>query len=98
MKATISVTSGPYGFGKTWSLVLTGKSATKSFFLGQDAKVCHRLLQMEPRHVCQAIGTNVLDDKGCKKLARFILEHLNDHHMLNARKIMKMDTWELSVE
>jgi hypothetical protein len=46
MKAIIKITEGPYGFGRTWALEVEGKDWSKSFYLGQDAKVCHRLLNM----------------------------------------------------
>jgi hypothetical protein len=98
MKATIEVSNGPYGFGKTWSLTITTKTRTKTFFLGQDAKVCHRLLQMEPRSVVQAIGTPVLDEKGCKKLAKFIVNTLKERHLLTTQKLMNMQPWDLAVE
>jgi hypothetical protein len=98
MKAIVKTSAGPYGFGKTWTLELTTKTRSKSFFLGQDAKVCHRLLQMEPRMVCQKIGTNILDDKGLKKLAKLILETIEENHMITTRKLMNMEPWALAVE
>jgi hypothetical protein len=98
MKATILVSAGPYGFGKTWTLELTTKTRTKQFFLGQDGKVCSRLLQMEARDVVQAIGTPVLDEKGCKKLAKFILETIKERHLITTAKLMNMEAWALAVE
>jgi hypothetical protein len=99
MKATVKVNRGSYGFGHTWTLVLEGKSSTRSFFLGQDVKVCSRLLQCDPSYVVQKIGTReVGSDKGSSRLARFILDTLKEHHLITTRKIMNMQDWELCVE
>jgi hypothetical protein len=98
MKATILVSAGPYGFGKTWTLQVETKTRTKQFFLGQDVKVCSRLLQMDSRSVVQAIGTNVLDDRGCKKLAKFILSTIKERHLITTAKLMNMEPWALAVE
>ena len=99
MKARVEVNRGSYGFGHTWTLVLEGRSSTRSFFLGQDVKVCSRLLQCDPSYVVQQIGTrDVESDRGSRRLARFILDTLKDNHLMTTRKIMAMDAWELSVE
>lgn len=100
MKATIEISNGSYGFGKTWSLSLTSSNGTqKRFFLGQDGKVCHRLLQMTPSEVVSKIGDNNLgNEKTRRKLARFILDHLKEYHDLTTRKLMKMEAWALAVE
>jgi len=47
MIATIE--TSPDYFGKKWHLVLQTKTTTKKMFLGQDAKVCQRLLGMTPK-------------------------------------------------
>lgn len=98
MKAFIEVSVGSYGFGHVWSLVLVGKSSTRKFLLGQDVKVCSRLLQCDPSYVVQAIGTrDVQSEVGSKRLAKFILETLKENHMITPRDIMKMDAWDLCV-
>lgn len=96
MKAIIKITEGPYGFGRTWTLEVTGKDWTKSFYLGQDAKVCHRLLNMSPNAVTYAIGTREIGEgtKGNRRLAKFILTELG----LGARQLKKMSMWEIAAE
>jgi hypothetical protein len=99
MKASIKVEKGSYGFGHTWTLVLEGKSNTRSFYLGQDVKVCSRLLQCDPSYVVKQIGTREVEsDRGSKRLARFILDTLKENHLMTTKKIMSMDAWELCVE
>jgi hypothetical protein len=99
MKARVEVNRGSYGFGHTWTLVLEGKSNTRSFYLGQDAKVCSRLLQCDPSYVVKQIGTRDVEcDRGSARLARFILNTLKENHLMTTRKIMSMDAWELCVE
>lgn len=99
MKATIEVSNGSYGFGKTWSLKVETKTKSKTFFLGQDAKVCHRLLQQSPRDVVNAIGDNDLgNEKTRNKLARYILSHIKEYHLITTRKLMTMESWDLAVE
>lgn len=91
----IRLFNGSYGFGMTWTLEAYGKT----FYLGQDGKVCARLLQMSPRDVAQAIGSNDLrSDKVLRKLARFILNHLEEYHALTPAKIKKLQCWDLAVE
>lgn len=96
MKSIIKITEGPYGFGRTWTLEVEGKDWTKSFYLGQDAKVCHRLLNMSPNSVVYAIGTREIGEgtSGNRKLAKFIMSELG----LTARKLKGMSMWELSAE
>lgn len=96
MKSQILITAGPYGFGKTWTLEVTGKNWTKSFHLGQDGKVCHRLLGLKPRDVVRAIGTPEIGEgtKGNRALAKFILSQLG----LTATKLKGIQPWELSAE
>ena len=99
MKARIEVSRGSYGFGHTWTLVLEGKSKTKRLFLGQDVKVCSRLLGMEPSYVVQRIGTREIEsNKGSKNLAKLILQTLKENHLITARKLMSMESWQICVE
>ena len=39
----------PYGFGHDWFLDVETNSCSKQFRLGQDVKVCSRLLGMTPK-------------------------------------------------
>lgn len=96
MKSQIIISEGPYGFGRTWTLEVTGKDWSRSFYLGQDAKVCHRLLNMSPNDVVHSIGTREIGEgtKGNRALAKFIMTQLG----LNARKLKGLSMWELSAE
>jgi hypothetical protein len=99
MKATIEITSN-YGFDHNWTLVLESKGNIKSFHLGQDTKVCSRLIQMDARDVIESIGTREIDygTNGNKRLAKLILSKLKENHLLTTRKIMGMDSWALCVQ
>jgi hypothetical protein len=99
MKARVEISRGSYGFGHTWTLVLDGKSQSKSFFLGQDVKFCERVLGMSPRYIVQQIGSGEITiDKYNKRLARFIIDTLKDEHGLTGRKLMSMESWELCAQ
>lgn len=81
-----------YGFAYYWTLVYRNKS----YYLGQDVKVCNRLLQMQPSDVVQAIGTREIDKPtGNKKLAKFIVNTLKERHLINFKNLQP---WELCAE
>ena len=96
MKARIKITAGPYGFGRTWQLLVEGKGVARVFYLGQDVKFCSRVLGMSPRDVVAAIGTGEISEgtAGNKKLAKFIIEALE----LTKKKMNELDAWSLSAE
>ena len=95
MNAEIKISSN-YGFDHNWTLVVSTKTKTKSFYLGQDVKFCNRVLEMEPSYVIQQIGTSEIDEgmPGNKKLAKFICKELG----LNGRNIDKIEPWGLCAE
>ena len=81
-----------YGFAHYWTLVYRNKS----YYLGQDVKVCNRLLQMQPSDVVQSIGTREIDKPtGNKKLARFIVSTLKKELLIDFKNLQP---WSLSVE
>jgi hypothetical protein len=87
----VRITNGSYGFGKVWILECYGKS----FYLGQDAKVCSRSLGMTPREVIQAIGTNQIEtESGNRKLARFLTKSFG----ITRSNVNKFQSWEFSAE
>lgn len=92
MKSEIKITS-TYGFDHNWTLVVSTKKKTKSFYLGQDVKFCRRVLQMDTSYIIEKIGTRDINEgtKGNKKLAKFICETLK----LDSKKIDKLEPWEL---
>jgi hypothetical protein len=81
-----------HGFAHYWTLVYRNKS----YYLGQDVKVCNRLLNMLPRDVVQAIGTREIGKPtGNKKLARFIVNTLKEQHSINFKNLQP---WDLAVD
>ena len=90
MNAEIKISSS-YGFDHNWTLVVSTKTKTKSFLLGQDVKFCSRVLGMEPSYVVRQIGTGEISEgtPGNKKLARFIVNELG----LNGRTINNFEPW-----
>jgi hypothetical protein len=95
MKAEIKITSN-YGFDHNWTLVVTTKKSSKSFYLGQDVKFCNRVLGMEPSYIVREIGTREVDygTIGNQKLAEFICKHLK----VNGRTMHKIEPWGLCAE
>lgn len=95
MNAEIKITL-QYGFARYWTLVVSTKTKTKTFYLGQDVKFCSRVLGMEPSYVVRQIGTGEISEgtKGNEKLAKFICKELG----LNGRNIDKFEPWALCAE
>jgi hypothetical protein len=96
MKATIQIERGSYGFGHTWSLVLTKRNGTiKSFYLGQDVKFCSRVLGMEPRYIVEQIGSgNITEPNINTRLANFIINSLG----LTKTQLFKQEAWAICAE
>jgi hypothetical protein len=95
MNAEIKITSN-YGFDHNWTLVVSTKTKTKTFYLGQDVKFCNRVLEMDTSYVVKQIGTGEIYEGtiGNKKLAKFICKELG----LNGRNIDKVEPWGLCSE
>ena len=96
MKATVEITTGSYGFGHDWCLLVSTKTKEQRFYLGQDVKFCNRVLAMPPSEVVFRIGTREIDNgtRGNKVLAKFICQRLG----LNGRNIDKIKAWELCAQ
>lgn len=96
MKATIQIEKGSYGFGHTWSLVLTKSNGTsKSFYLGQDVKFCSRVLGMEPRYIVEQIGSgNITEPNINTRLANFIIDSLDT----TKKELFNLEAWSLCAE
>ena len=89
--AQIILSAGPYGFGRTWQL----KAFGKLFYLGQDAKVCSRLLGLDPKEVINLIrGNNISDDKINNNLAVLIIDTIS----LNFEAAQDMEAWALACD
>ena len=82
----IEVSRGEWGYN--WTLIAYGQS----FYLGQDSKFCHRVLNEHPSNVQEAIGTADLSkDSSKRKLANYILSSLG----LNKESLKDIESWEL---
>lgn len=89
--AQIILSAGPYGFGRTWEL----KAYGKKFYLGQDAKVCSRLLGLDPSQVIKLIGgNNISDDQINNNLAVLIINTVG----LDAENIQDLEAWALACD
>jgi len=93
MKSTISVSSGNYGFERNWTLICSTPKVTKKFFLGQDIKVCSRILGMTARDLVNFIGSDDLSNKNTlNKIGLYIAKEIG----LNGHNIKKLQPWEIS--
>ena len=87
---TIQITS-TYSFCHNWTLKVYGKS----FYLGQDVKFCHRVLNCDPSEIVRSIGSNDHNKETTrKKLAKFILDRLD----LDRKTIKNLQSWQLCAE
>lgn len=89
--AEVLISSGPYGFGRTWEL----KAYGRKFYLGQDAKVCSRLLGLDPSQVIKLIGgNNISDDNINNNLAVLIINTVG----LTAQSAQDLEAWALACD
>ena len=87
---TIEITKS-YGFIHNWTLKVYGKS----FYLGQDVKFCHRVLNCDPAYIVKQIGSSDMSKESTKKkLAKFILDSLE----LTRAELNNMESWGLCAE
>lgn len=96
MKSQVLIQRGDYGFGHNWTLKCETPKITKTFWLGQDVKFCHRVLGMDTDYVASCIRTRNISEGtiGNRKLARFICRELN----LNGNNIKRMNGWDLACQ
>lgn len=94
-----TIETSPDYFGKKWHLVLERDGEIKKLYLGQDVKVCGRLLGLTPSEVVEKLGSNDMSDEGnLKRLALLILDHLKEHESITPEQCFELDPWELAVE
>jgi len=105
MKVEVIHYPNGYGFGHDWQLKLTNdQKEIKQFFLGQDAKVCRRLIGCIEDDVQSLIGGNNLDDPETNKnLAWLIIESLSaypghDRELIAQAIFNDCQPWEIAVE
>lgn len=96
LNTIIETQPNPYGFGQDWYLNVETNEGSKHFRLGQDVKVCSRMLGMTPKEVCEEIGSNDLrDENTLKNLGELILNTLG---ICYEDEINGLQPWELSVD
>lgn len=96
--ADLIVTRNGYGFGHDWQLEVTKDGVTKEFYLGQDAKVCSRILGMRPSEVAEEVGSNDMRLQETRQaIANLILEAIGVTKE-NEDKFMELQPWEIAAE
>lgn len=92
----------PYYLGsKTWTLKVTDptdRTRTKEFYLGQDAKVCLRILDLEPREAVAKYGRDLSVEGTRVKWAEAILLRFFNTLSKAAVEVWNQETWELAAE
>jgi hypothetical protein len=97
--ADIIVTAGNYGFGANWSLVVADAEDTtrkRNFFLGQDAKVCIRILDIRPETGVAKYGRDFNQTSVRVAWAEAILIKLFGSLDEAASKIWDAQDWDLA--
>ena len=90
-KIHIGSGAGTYGFGRTWELEAFGRR----FYLGQDAKVCDRIIGLAPSDVIDLIrGNNISDDKINNNLAVLIIDTIG----LSYEAAQDLEAWALACD
>jgi hypothetical protein len=106
MKATIEFKRNGYGFGMDWTLIIEDGDVRKGFFLGQDAKVCDRILNMSPREVIFEIAdrggrdeqwASCIDEPEQSEILASLILDAFTHGDDDVREMIKLDSWVLAV-
>lgn len=98
MKADLIITRNGYGFGHDWQLEVTRNEEKKVFYLGQDAKVCSRILGMTGREVAEEVGSNDMSLPETKEaVANLILEAVGVTEE-NEEAFFQLDPWMIAAE
>lgn len=98
MKTDLIITRNGYGFGHDWQLIVTKGKKEKVFYLGQDARVCDRILGMTPAELVQEIRSNDLTKKQTRqKIGDLILEAIGITPE-NENELFKLQPWEIAAE
>jgi len=99
MKTELIITRNGYGFGYDWQLMISKKGKEpKMFWLGQDAKVCHRILGMSPAELINEIGSNDFRLKETRQnVCNLILEAIGVNSD-NENKLFELQPWEIAAE
>lgn len=105
MEAKILHSPNGYGFGHDWQLQLTKNQVPKVFYLGQDAKVCRRILGMEPSEMERSgliPNRNIDDPETNEALAWLIIESVsnqpNDIEAVAETLYNEANVWDIAAE
>lgn len=118
MAAPVSVPSAElrtepngYGFGANWILNVEYKGQTKNFWLGQDVKVCSRLLGITPKDLTSEInkqmarpygtGLDFRNDEVCVTVGGYILDTIVATHSGDGdpyEDLMSLQEWDLAMQ
>lgn len=99
------VTPHRTAYGVTWFLDVKIDNQTKRFYLGQDAKVCLRLLGRRPVEVAdqleEAVGSRNFGDEEVQiHMAHILLDEMylgaGDEEI--TKDLKNRDTWDFAVE
>ena len=98
MTKDLIVTKNGYGFGGDWQMIVKKGKRQRVFYLGQDAKVCYRILGMSPKDLAEQIGSNDLTKKRTRTaICELILESLNVTPE-NENEFLNLQPWEIAAE
>ena len=104
MKVKVLHSPNGYGFGHDWQLQLTNdQGIMKQLYLGQDAKVCRRIIGINEGEVQNLIGGNNIDDPEINEnLAWLIIESVSadpdqDREEV-AEALFEAQPWEIAAE
>ena len=98
MKTELLITRNGYGFGDNWQLSVTKGKKHKVFYLGQDAKVCYRMLGLSPKELTNEIGSNDLTKKETRQaICDLILDAIGITPE-NENKLFNLQPWEIASE
>ena len=98
LQVDLIVTRNGYGFGYDWQMSVKRGEEEKIFYLGQDAKVCSRILGMTGREVAQHVGSNDLNLLSTRQaIAEMILQTFGVTDD-NEDELFNTPPWELAAE
>ena len=98
METELLITQNGYGFGHDWQLLVKKDNRQKVFYLGQDAKVCHRILGIRPSELAEIIGSNDLRlEETRQKICDLILEAIGVNPD-NENEFFNLQPWEIAAE
>lgn len=87
-----------YGFGHNWTLAVKKGNKTKNFWLGQDAKVCSRMLGISGRELAEQIGSNDMGIYQTRKAICDVILKAIGVTKENEDSLFELESWGLAVQ